>query len=303
LDTFIQAHEATLRLAAFFGIFALMALWELHAPRRALTVSKALRWGSNLGLLMLNTILLRLLFPVAAVGLAATAATQGWGLLNHFAVPFWVALPLAVIAMDLVIWLQHVLVHAVPALWRLHRVHHADLDYDLTTGARFHPLEIVLSMLIKFATILVLGPPVVAVILFEVILSGMAMFNHGNVGLPDWLDRRLRWVFVTPDMHRVHHSVEADETNSNFGFNLSWWDRLFGTYREAPRAGQVGMTIGIEDHRDPREVDSLPGMLALPFRGSVTDLAARDGGHAGNAGAVSGYAINRRTWSEPEGRS
>ena len=240
--------------------------------------------------MVLNTLLLRLLFPVAAVGLAATAATQGWGLLNHFAVPFWVAVPLAVIAMDLVIWLQHVMVHAVPTLWRLHRVHHADLDYDLTTGARFHPIEIVLSMLIKFATILVLGPPVVAVILFEVILNGMAMFNHGNVGLPEGLDRRLRWVLVTPDMHRVHHSVEADETNSNFGFNLSWWDRLFGTYREAPRAGQVGMTIGIDDHRDPREVDSLPGMLALPFRGAVT-----------------GYAINRRTWfapgSEPGGQS
>ena len=185
MDAFIQTHEATLRLAAFFGIFALMALWELRAPRRALTVSKALRWGSNLGLLVLNTILLRLLFPVAAVGLAATAAAQGWGLLNHFAVPFWLAVPLAVIALDLVIWLQHVMVHAVPALWQLHRVHHADLDYDLTTGARFHPLEIVLSMLIKLAVILVLGPPVVAVILFEVILNGMAMFNHGNVGLPD----------------------------------------------------------------------------------------------------------------------
>lgn len=298
MDTFIATHEAAIRLGAFFGIFVLMALWELRAPRRALTVSKALRWGSNLGLVVLNTILLRLLFPAAAVGLAATAAAQGWGLLNHYQVPFWVAAPLAVIAMDLAIWVQHVLVHAVPALWRLHRVHHADLDYDLTTGARFHPLEIVLSMLIKFAVILVLGPPVVAVILFEVILNGMAMFNHGNVGLPAKVDRWVRWAFVTPDMHRVHHSVEADETNSNFGFNLSWWDRLFGTYREAPRAGHLDMIIGIDDHRDPREVDSLPGMLALPFRGAVTGLAARDGGHAGNAGAVSGYAINRRTWGE-----
>jgi sterol desaturase/sphingolipid hydroxylase (fatty acid hydroxylase superfamily) len=175
------------------------------------------------------------------------------------------------------------MVHAVPALWRLHRVHHADLDYDLTTGARFHPLEIILSMLIKLAVILVLGPPVVAAILFEVILNGMAMFNHGNVGLPAGLDRRLRWVFVTPDMHRVHHSVAEDEANSNFGFNLSWWDRLLGTYREAPRAGHLGMTIGIADHRDPQDVDRLPGMLALPFRGAVT-----------------GYAINRRTWGDAE---
>ncbi len=281
MDTFIQAHEAGIRLGAFLSIFALMALWELRAPRRPLTVSKAVRWGSNLGLVVLNTVLLRLLFPAAAVGLAATAADQGWGLLNHHQVSPWVAVPLAVIAMDLAIWVQHVLFHAVPALWRLHRVHHADLDYDLTTGARFHPIEIVLSMLIKFAVILVLGPPVVAVILFEVILNGMAMFNHGNVGLPGWLDRPLRWVFVTPDMHRVHHSVEPDETNSNFGFNLSWWDRLFGTYRVAPRAGHLDMVIGIDDHRDPREVDALPGMLALPFRGTVTD-----------------YAINRRTWGE-----
>jgi sterol desaturase/sphingolipid hydroxylase (fatty acid hydroxylase superfamily) len=174
------------------------------------------------------------------------------------------------------------MVHAIPALWRLHRVHHADLDYDLTTGARFHPLEILLSMLIKFATILVLGPSVVAVVIFEVVLNATALFNHGNVRLPLALDRWLRWVLVTPDMHRVHHSVEDDETNSNFGFNLALWDRLFGTYRDQPRAGHEGMTIGIRDHRDPREVDRLPGILALPFRGAIT-----------------GYAINRRDWSAP----
>jgi sterol desaturase/sphingolipid hydroxylase (fatty acid hydroxylase superfamily) len=290
LDNFIQAHEASIRLGAFVGIFALMALWELRAPRRALTVSRALRWGSNLGLVVLNTVLVRLLFPVAAIGMASLTAAQGWGLLNRFVLPFWLAVVLAVVALDFVIWVQHVMVHAIPALWRLHRVHHADLDYDLTTGARFHPIEIVLSMLIKLAAIAVLGAPVVAVILFEVILNGMAMFNHGNVRLPAGLDLWLRWVFVTPDMHRIHHSVEADETNSNFGFNLSWWDRLLGTYREAPRAGHEGMTIGIEGHRDPREVDSLPGMLALPFSGAVT-----------------GYAINRRSWpetgGEPGGRS
>ncbi len=288
MDTFIQAHEAGIRLGAFLSIFALMALWELRAPRRPLTVSKAVRWGSNLGLVVLNTVLLRLLFPAAAVGLAATAADQGWGLLNHHQVSPWVAVPLAVIAMDLAIWVQHVLFHAVPALWRLHRVHHADLDYDLTTGARFHPIEIALSMLIKLAAVAVLGPPVVAVILFEVVLNGMALFNHANVRLPLGLDRRLRWVLVTPDMHRVHHSVQADETNSNFGFNLSLWDRLLGTYRDQPRAGHEAMTLGIDHHRDPREVDRLPGMLALPFRGEIRD-----------------YAINRRSWvqagSEPGG--
>ena len=183
-EQFVLAHEPAIRLSFFLGVFALMALWELAAPRRALTVSKALRWGSNLGLVVLNTVLVRLMFPLAAAGMAAFGVANGWGLLNHFHVPFWLAVPLAVIAMDFVIWLQHVMVHAVPALWRLHRVHHADLDYDVTTGARFHPIEIVLSMLIKFATITVLGPPVLAVVIFEVLLNATAMFNHGNIRLP-----------------------------------------------------------------------------------------------------------------------
>jgi sterol desaturase/sphingolipid hydroxylase (fatty acid hydroxylase superfamily) len=280
-EQFVLANEPAIRLGFFLGIFAVIGFWEFLAPRRRLTVSKALRWTSNLGLVALNTVLLRLIFPLAGVGLAAFCAENSWGLLNHFQVPFWVAVPLAVIAMDFVIWLQHVMVHAVPLLWRLHRVHHADLDYDVTTGARFHPLEIVLSMLIKFATIVVLGPPVVAVVIFEVLLNATAMFNHGNIGLPATLDRVLRWVVVTPDMHRVHHSIEDDETNSNFGFNLPWWDRLFGTYRDQPRAGQLGMTIGIRDHADPREVARLDGMLLLPFRGEVDD-----------------YAINRRSFSD-----
>jgi len=280
-DQFVLANEPTIRLSFFLGVFAIVGLWEVAAPRRALTVSKALRWGSNLGLVVLNTVLLRLLFPLAAVGVAAFCVENGWGVLNHFQVPFALAAPVAVIAMDFVIWLQHVMVHAVPALWRLHRVHHADLDYDVTTGVRFHPIEIILSMLIKFATITVLGPPVVAVVIFEVLLNATAMFNHGNIRLPAGVDRVLRWVFVTPDMHRVHHSIEDDETNSNFGFSLTWWDRLFGTYRDQPRAGQVGMTIGIRDHTDPREVDRLDGMLLLPFKGEITD-----------------YAINRRNYSD-----
>jgi sterol desaturase/sphingolipid hydroxylase (fatty acid hydroxylase superfamily) len=279
-EQFVLTNEPAIRLGFFLSIFAIVALWEVFAPRRALTVSKLLRWSSNLGLVVLNTVVLRLIFPLAAVGLAAFAAANGWGVLNHFEVPFWVAVPLAVIAMDFVIWLQHVMVHAVPALWRLHRVHHADLDYDLTTGARFHPLEIILSMLIKFATIVVLGPSVLAVLIFEVLLNGTAMFNHGNIRLPLAVDRVLRWFVVTPDMHRVHHSIEDDETNSNFGFNLPWWDRLFGTYRDQPRAGHLGMTIGIRDFTDPRQVDRLDGMLLLPFRGEIKD-----------------YAINRRNYS------
>jgi sterol desaturase/sphingolipid hydroxylase (fatty acid hydroxylase superfamily) len=272
-EQFVMAHEPAIRMGFFVAVFALVALWERVAPQRRLTVSKALRWSSNLGLVVLNTVLLRLMFPLAAVGMAAFSAANGWGLLNHFKVPFWLAVPLAVIAMDFVIWLQHVMVHAVPVLWRLHRVHHADPDYDLTTGARFHPIEIALSMLIKIATIAVLGPPVLAVLIFEVVLNAAAMFNHGNIRLPVGLDRVLRWVIVTPDMHRVHHSVEEDETNSNFGFNLPWWDRLFGTYQAQPRAGQVGMTIGLKGHTDPREVARLDGMLLMPFRGDVASLS------------------------------
>jgi sterol desaturase/sphingolipid hydroxylase (fatty acid hydroxylase superfamily) len=281
INDFVMTHEKTLRLGAFFGVLALMAVWEIVAPRRALTVSKTLRWVNNIGLVFFNTALLRLIFPAAAVGMAAFAADQGWGMLNYYTVPLWLAVLVSVVVMDFVIWLQHVMVHAVPLLWRLHRVHHADLDYDLTTGARFHPIEILLSMLIKFATIIVLGPPVVAVVIFEVILNAMAMFNHGNVRLPLGLDRVLRWLVVTPDMHRVHHSVEDDEANSNFGFNLSLWDRLFGTYRDQPRAGHEGMIIGIRKYRDPRQVSWFDGLLTLPFKGKISD-----------------YAINRRSWSD-----
>jgi sterol desaturase/sphingolipid hydroxylase (fatty acid hydroxylase superfamily) len=280
----VLAHEPAIRLGFFLGVFVLIALWEVLAPRRTLLVSKMYRWSSNLALVILNSAILRLLFPAAAVGVAAFCAARGWGLLNLYTLPFWLAVPLAVVVMDFAIWVQHVMVHAVPILWRLHRVHHADLDYDVTTGARFHPLEIVLSMLIKFAVIAVLGPPVVAVIVFEVVLNATSMFNHGNIGLPERVDRVLRWFVVTPDMHRVHHSVEADECNSNFGFSLPWWDRLFGTYRAQPRAGQAAMTIGIRDHTDPREVDRLDGMLLLPFRREIADYGIA-GRHLSNGGS------------------
>lgn len=279
---FIAQHEVTIRLGFFFGVFAIMALWEIKVPRRKLTISRTIRWTNNLGLVFFNSLILRLIFPVAAVGVAAFATENGWGLLNHFQVSFPLAVVISVVAMDFVIYLQHVLVHAVPTLWRLHRVHHADLDYDVTTGARFHPIEIILSMLIKFATIVVLGPPLVAVVIFEVVLNAMAMFNHGNVRLPLGLDRVLRFIIVTPDMHRVHHSVEDNEANSNFGFNLSIWDRIFGTYISQPRDGHEGMTIGIHKYRDPKQVSWLPGMITLPFIGKIT-----------------GYAINRREWSKP----
>ena len=281
LSAWLLENEPLVRLAFFVGTFAVVASWELWSPQRTLTVERLTRWRANLGVAVLNTVLLRLTAPAAAVGMAATSATHGWGVLHHHAVPFWLAIPLAVVALDFVVWLQHVMVHAVPALWRLHRVHHADLDYDLTTGARFHPIEIGLSMLIKMAAVALLGAPVVAVVIFEVLLSSCAMFNHGNIRLPYTLDRTLRWFMVTPDMHRIHHSVEDDESNSNFGFNLTWWDRLFGTYREHPRGGQMGIVIGINNHRTPEEVARLVGMLQLPFTKN-------------NAG----YAINRRSFAD-----
>ncbi len=273
----ILQHEVTVRLTGFFGVLGLMAVWETLAPRRTPTLSKTSRWPNNLGVVALNSVLLRLAFPAGAVGMALFAEQQGWGVLNHFPMPAGIEIVAAVMALDFAIYMQHVMFHAVPALWRLHRMHHMDLDFDVTTGARFHPIEILLSMLIKFSAIAVLGAPAVAVVIFEVLLNATSLFNHGNVRLTRPFDRWLRWLVVTPEMHRVHHSIEEHETNSNFGFNLPWWDRLFGTYRDQPQAGHERMTIGITTFRDPKRCATLLGMLLSPFIGKVTD-----------------YAINRR---------
>ncbi len=274
----IFPNEPAIRLGFFLGIFALVALWETLAPRRAQAVSRWIRWPNNLGIVALNTALLRIVFPAAAVGLALAGERQGWGLLNTFAVPGWIAVPLAVVLLDLAIYLQHVMFHAVPALWRLHRMHHADLDVDVTTGARFHPIEILLSMGIKLAVVAALGAPPLAVLVFEVLLNATSMFNHGNLRIAGRLERILRWFVVTPDMHRVHHSIVPRETNSNFGFNLPWWDRLLGTYRAQPAAGHQGMTIGIEQFRTRRDL-WLDRMVAQPFAGPAGDypLSRRDG--------------------------
>lgn len=272
METFLSSHELTVRLGFFFAIFAIMAVWELRTPRRALQTSKAVRWTNNLALTALNSALVRAILPVAAIGVAGFAGERGMGLFNLFQVPYTLAILLSVLALDLAIYLQHLMFHAVPLLWRLHRMHHADLDFDITTGARFHPLEMLLSMLVKFAVILVLGPPALAVLAFEVLLNATSMFNHGNVRMPAAVDRILRWLVVTPDMHRVHHSVNPRETNSNFGFNLPWWDHLFGTYRAQPQAGHDRMTIGIEQFRSPRDL-WLDRMLLQPLRGE-------DGGYA-----------------------
>ena len=261
----VTTAEPLIRLAFFAGVLATLALWEAMAPRRAQTVGRVRRWPSNLGVVAVDTVVLRILFPTAAVGFAILAEERGWGLLNTLALPPWSEALIAVVVLDLVIYLQHVLFHSVPLLWRLHRMHHADLEFDVTTGVRFHPVEIVISMVIKIGVMAALGAPAVGVLAFEVILNATSMFSHSNVRLPPAFDRVLRWIVVTPDMHRVHHSIERRETDSNFGFNLPWWDRLFGTYRPEPEAGHTGMTLGIPQFRDPREL-RLDRMLLQPLR-------------------------------------
>ena len=262
--TALLHNEPMIRLACFFAVLLAMMLWERRKPRRALSLPRARRWPANLGIIMVDNIVLRLVFPVLAVGAAELAAARGWGLFHGLNAPFWLALPASLLILDLAIYTQHVVFHKVAVLWRLHRMHHTDLDFDVTTALRFHPLEIVLSMLIKLVLVTLLGVPAVAVMLFEVILNATAMFNHGNVGLPQRLDRTLRWILVTPDMHRVHHSIRPEETDSNFGFNLPWWDRLFGTYRDQPRDGHTGMRIGLEYFRDRRAI-GLDALLLQPF--------------------------------------
>ena len=263
--SFLLSNEPLIRIAVFGSVLVGMVLWECLTPRRDQGIGRRARWPGNIGIVIVDTLLVRLFFPITAVALAMLVEAKGWGLLSAFQVPFWIAIPVGVILLDLAIYLQHVLFHAVPALWRLHRMHHADLEFDVTTGIRFHPIEILLSMGIKLGVIAALGLPAVAVLIFEILLNATSLFNHGNVKIPAKLDRVLRWMVVTPDMHRVHHSIKPRETNSNFGFNLPWWDLLFGTYREQPEAGHLGMTIGIDQFRNAGE-QRLDRMLTQPFR-------------------------------------
>ena len=257
--------EGAIRFAMFLAVFGAVALWEALAPRRKRSFGRLARWPHNLGLLLVDVALVRVLAPGAAIAVAMTAAGGGWGLLNVLALPVWAAIPVGVALLDLVIYFQHVMFHAVPTLWRLHRVHHADLDFDVTTGARFHPIEILISTAVKCAAIAALGAPVISVFVFEILLNATAMFNHANASLPQRLERWLRWLVVTPDMHRVHHSVRYEESSSNFGFNLPWWDRLFGTYRARPRLGHAVMTIGVDAFRSSQDL-RLDRLLVQPLR-------------------------------------
>lgn len=275
----ILGSEPAIRLTAFLGVLAAMALWEIASPRRRRDIPRVIRWTNNLALVVIDTAILRLTFPILAVGLAVLAEERGWGLFNNLDMSVWLAVLISMVLLDLAIYLQHVMFHAVPALWRLHRMHHADLDFDATTGLRFHPVEILISMAIKLAIVAALGPPAIAVLLFEVILNATALFNHANINLPMCVDRWLRWIVVTPDMHRVHHSVDPRETNSNYGFNLPWWDRLLGTYVAQPAKGHTGMDIGIEQFRTQRDL-WIDRMLIQPIRGPASGYALDPSGQS-----------------------
>ena len=268
----ILPYEPYVRLGVSVGVFVLLAAWELIGPRRRQPAGRAARWPGNLGIVVLDTILVRLVFPVTGVGLALLAEARGWGLFNLAALPNWIAVAASVVLLDLAIYLQHVLFHAVPALWRLHRMHHADLAFDVTTGLRFHPVEILLSMLIKLTVIAALGAPALSVLIFEVLLNATSMFSHGNIRIPKGFDRVLRWLVVTPDMHRVHHSTDVAESNSNFAMLLPWWDHLFSTYQHQPLLGHEGMKLGIAEARTADDVTLLK-LLMLPFSSPASEAA------------------------------
>ena len=253
------------RLGFFFAVMVVIALWETGRPKRVWQLSRLSRWANHLTLSLINTIVVRLLIPLTVAGYAFSLESAGIGILNWLNLPNLLAIVCGVILLDLAIYTQHYLFHKIEFFWRFHRMHHTDLDFDVTTGIRFHPIEIVISLLIKFAVVTVLGPPVIAVITFEVLLNATSMFNHGNIALPQRLDRMLRMIIVTPDMHRVHHSVIRNETDSNFGFNLSWWDRIFGTYKNQPDKGHLGMKIGLPIFRQNME-NRVDRLISQPFR-------------------------------------
>ncbi len=274
---FLSIHENVVRGAVFVAVLVAMVALESAFPRRARLQRRAHRWFTNVGLIIVGTLVLRLVLPIAAVGVAALAVERGWGLFNLVALPTWLEVLAAIVLLDMLIYWQHVAMHRLPLLWRLHQVHHADRDLDASSGVRFHPLEIVLSMLYKCVFIALLGPAVAAVIIFEVLLNACALFNHANLYLPRWLDASLRLILVTPDMHRVHHSVLPAETNANYGFSLSCWDRLFASYVAQPAHGHTGMTVGLAEFQSSAPAQ-LAWALGVPFQGkaSSTDEDGRE---------------------------
>lgn len=267
-------QENLIRLTCFFGVFTLLAVWELISPQRPLIMNRPRRWFANIAITFLNTLLVRILFPTGAVGFAFAISRKGWGILSLMDLPGWIGIIVAVVALDFIIYLQHAVFHTIPILWRLHMVHHADLDIDVTTGNRFHPIEMLLSMVIKIASVALIGASPLSVLIFEVLLNATSMFNHSNVNMPTGTDRILRLMVVTPDMHRTHHSVIRQETNSNFGFNIPWWDRIFGTYRPDPAEGHKGMTIGLNQFQN-HDQHTLIWMLTLPLTGDTGNYPSK----------------------------
>jgi sterol desaturase/sphingolipid hydroxylase (fatty acid hydroxylase superfamily) len=291
----MSVYQAELvRSVAFAIVLAVMAVWEMLHPVRPLAISKPVRWFNNLAIVALNAVVMRVVFPLTLFGLALLGEEHEWGALHLTNWAGWVRVVVSVVVLDGVIYLQHVMFHAVPLLWRFHRMHHADLDFDVTTGLRFHTCEMLISLGVKITAILALGPPALGVLVFEVLLTSTAMFNHSNVRLPKALERLVRAILVTPDMHRVHHSIVPAETNSNFGFSLPWWDFLMGTYRARPAAGDDGVVIGLPDQRDPRRTAWLPLMLALPFTDrrprlqpfAIEDESSADAAHEADTSSV-----------------
>lgn len=271
LESQLIDNESSLRLISFLSVFLILALWEWRFPRRSLTMSKSLRWINNLGLMLLNTLVLRFALPILAVGLAIQVQQQQWGLLQYANLPLWLEIIFSIFLLDLAIYWQHRLMHTVPWLWRMHRMHHSDLDLDVTSAVRFHPFEIVLSMLYKLAIIALLGPSVIAVIVFEILLNAFSLFNHANGFIPERWDKKLRIFFVTPDMHRIHHSkFYRNETNSNYGVLTSTWDKLFKSYSDEPKEGQMSLTLGLDGFSSTRRAVHLFGLLLTPFNKPAT---------------------------------
>lgn len=266
--TSLETAEPIIRLSIFVVVFALFAIFEAFFPMRKRTYSRANRWPSNIGISALNQVVVRMVVPTTAMALAVHSAETGTGLLSYVVVPTWLEIVIAVLILDLALYLQHIMFHAVPLFWRLHRMHHADIDFDVTTGIRFHPMSIVVSAFIKLGVVMLLGPPVVAVLVFEVLLNATSLFNHSNLRIPAAWDRIIRNLVVTPDMHRVHHSIRSSETNSNFGFNFPWWDKLFGTYKAQPKDGHIKMTVGLDKFREDGQF-RLDRMLVQPFCGTA----------------------------------
>lgn len=280
MQEFITENEGMIRLGAFIGILVMLAAWEISSPKRKLLNLRRFRWFSNIGLVVISSVLVRFILPTAAIGVSLYAEKHQLGFLYFFDLPLITHFIIAFILLDLSVYFQHVMFHALPMFWRFHRVHHSDLDCDVTTGLRFHPFEIIISILFKFFVIASIGAPVIAVVIFEIVLNAASMFSHSNIKIPLRIEPLVRWFIVTPDMHRIHHSMQENETNSNFGFFISAWDRLFGTYIAQPAKGQEKMDIGLSNFREPKW-QNLRWLIYLPF-----------------VSTISGYAINKRNYDE-----